>query len=139
MAGVDGGELGSGRRSSGETRATTRGHGRASCGMQRARGDVLSTMVYSGGSSSGCGHGYTMASGEKLSGAVETAATEGDRARGERGSAEELTARSTSSSVGSGRWRRRRIDERHPAAMCEEDGSMTAMQGVRGRLTRRRG
>ena len=112
-----------------------RGNGRA----LRPPGVAVSTTVGSGASCGGCGHGHAMAGGEKLSAAVVTAATEGNRARGERGSAEELTARSTSSSVGSGRWRRRRIDERHPAAVCEEDGSMTAMQGVRGRLTRRRG
>ena len=105
----------------------------------RAPEVAVSTTVGSGASCGGCGHGHAMAGGEKLSAAVVTAATEGNRARGERGSAEELTARSTSSSVGSGRWRRRRIDERHPAAVCEEDGSMTVMQGVRGRLTRRRG
>ena len=80
VAGVDGGELGCGRRSSGETRATTRGHGRASCGMQRARGDVLSTMVYSGGSSSGCGHGYAMAGGEMFSAIMGNEARERSRA-----------------------------------------------------------
>ena len=80
VAGVDGGELGCGRRSSDETRATTRGHGRASCGMQWARGDVLSTMVYSGGNSSGCGHGYTMAGGEMFSAIMGNEARERPRA-----------------------------------------------------------
>ena len=139
MAGVEHGvDLGGGQ-SSGELGVGVREHGRRRCGCLRVHAIVLSTMVGSGVSCGGCGHGHAMAGGEKLSAAVVTAATEGNRARGERGSAEELTARSTSSSVGSGRWRRRRIDERHPAAVCEEDGSMTAMQGVRGCLTRRRG
>ena len=35
VAGVDGGELGCGRRSSGETQATTRGHRKASWGELR--------------------------------------------------------------------------------------------------------
>ena len=52
----------------------------------------MSTMVGSGASCGGCGLGHAMAGGEKLSAAVVTAATEGNRARGERGSAEELTA-----------------------------------------------
>ena len=92
VAGVDGGELGCGRRSSGETRATTRGHERASCGRQRARGDVLSTMVHSGGSSSGCSDGGDEVSGGRSSAAAELWPRARKREGRERGSARRLTA-----------------------------------------------
>ena len=74
-----------------------------------APGGFMSTVKHFVMGMRGYGHGCAMAGGEKLSGAVETAAMEGNRARGERGLAEELTARSTSSSVGSGKAERRRI------------------------------
>ena len=83
---VTGDDLG-GRGSSGEVGNGAVGHGGANGWVLRPPGDVLSTVTRSGTSCGGCGHGYAMAGGEKLSGAVETAATEGYRARGERGSA----------------------------------------------------
>ena len=92
VAGVDGGELGCGRRSSGETQATTRGHERASCGRQRARGDVLSTMVHSGGSSSGSGHDGDEARRRRASAAAELWPRARKREGRERGSARRLTA-----------------------------------------------
>ena len=95
VAGVDGGELGCGRRSSGETQATTRGHERASCGRQRARGDVLSTMVHSGGSSSGSGHDGDEARRRRASAVVEDGARGRNQVRGVRGREEELTGSRT--------------------------------------------
>ena len=82
---------------------------------------------------------------ELRGGGMELSATTGLWPRGQKrpGKKGEMTQGLTASPlgglVGSKRWRRRRIDKRHPAAVREEDGSMTAMQGVRGRLTRRRG
>ena len=65
-------------------------------------------VTRSGASWGGPGHGGTMAGSMELAAAEETAATEGNRARGERGSAEELTGRLMSSSACSGEARRRR-------------------------------
>ena len=107
VAGVDGGELGCGRRSSGETRATTRGHERASCGRQRARGDVLSTMVHSGGSSSGSGHDGDEARRRRALGSGGEAARVRGRARGGGGNGVELTGVATVASGSSGRHRSR--------------------------------
>ena len=59
----------------------------------------------------GCGgsdHGGAMAGGGGLSGLLETMTMRRNRARGERGTKEELTAGHTSGSVASGEaWRRR--------------------------------
>ena len=53
-------------------------------------------------------HGGDIAGGAELSGSMGTAAREGNRARGERGSAEELTGRLMSSSACSGEAGRHR-------------------------------
>ena len=102
MVGKDADEDVGGCRSSGELGVVARRHGRRSWWWLRATEVAVSTTVGSGASCGGCGHGHAMAGGEKLSAAVVTVATEGNRARGERGSAEELTARSMSSSACSG-------------------------------------
>ena len=57
---------------------------------------------------SSLGHGGDIAGEAELSSSMGTAAREGNRARGERGSAEELTARSMRSSACSGEAGRRR-------------------------------
>ena len=67
VAGVEHGvDLGGGR-SSGELGVGVREHGRRRCGCLRVYAIVLSTMVGSGASCGGCGHGHAMAGGEKLS------------------------------------------------------------------------
>ena len=88
MAGVEHGvDLGGGR-SSGELGVGVREHGRRRCGCLRVHAIVLSTMVGSGASCGGCGHGHAMAGGEKLSAEVGKLAREGER-RGFQGEKEE--------------------------------------------------
>ena len=88
MAGVEHGvDLGGGR-SSGELGVGVRGHGRRRCGCLRVHAIVLSTMVGSGASCGGCGHGHAMAGGEKLSAEVGKLARGGER-RGFQGEKEE--------------------------------------------------
>ena len=79
MAGVEHGvDLGGGR-SSGELGVGVREHGRRRCGCLRVHAIVLSTMVGSGASCGGCGHGHAMAGGEKLSAEVGKLARGGER------------------------------------------------------------
>ena len=107
MAGiVTGVNLGS-DRSSGEVGNGAVGHGGANGWVLRPPGDVLSTVRHSVAALSDSGHGGDMAGGAGLSCSMGTVAREGNRARGERGSAEELTARSMSSSACSGEAGRR--------------------------------
>mgnify|MGYP000971193787 FL=1 len=88
MAGVEHGvDLGGGR-SSGELGVGVREHGRRRCGCLRVHAIVLSTMVGSGASCGGCGHGHAMAGGEKLSAEVGKLARGGER-RGFQGEKEE--------------------------------------------------
>ena len=88
MAGVEHGvDLGGGR-SSGELGVGVREHGRRCCGCLRVHAIVLSTMVGSGASCGGCGHGHAMAGGEKLSAEVGKLARGGER-RGFQGEKEE--------------------------------------------------
>ena len=71
MAGVNGGELFCGRRSSGNLGVGVREHGRRSWGVLRTPEIAVSTSVGLDTSCGGCGHGHAMAGGEKLSAAVE--------------------------------------------------------------------
>ena len=71
VAGVEHGvDLGGGR-SSGELGVGVREHGRRRCGCLRVHVIVLSTMVGSGASCGGCGHGHAMAGGEEQSAPVK--------------------------------------------------------------------
>ena len=88
MAGVVTGVDRGGRRSSGELGVGVREHGRRRCGCLRVHAIVLSTMVGSGASCGGCGHGHAMAGGEKLSAEVGKLARKGER-RGFQGEKEE--------------------------------------------------
>ena len=79
MAGVEHGvDLGGGR-SSGELGVGVREHGRRRCGCLQVHAIVLSTMVGSGASCGGCGHGHAIAGGEKLSAEVGKLARGGER------------------------------------------------------------
>ena len=84
-----------GGRSSGETRARASGHRKASWGVLRACGDGLSTMVHSGGSSSGSGHDGDEARRRRASAVVEEGARGRNQVRGVRGREEELTGSRT--------------------------------------------
>ena len=74
VAGAAGGELFCGGRSSDGVGIDAMVHGRRSWWWLRAPEIVVSTTVGSGTSCGGCGHGHTMAGGEKLSTAVENEA-----------------------------------------------------------------
>ena len=88
VAGVEHGvDLGGGR-SSGELGVGVREHGRRRGGCLRVHAIVLSTMVGSGASCGGCGHGHAMAGGEKLSAEVGKLGRGGER-RGFQGEKEE--------------------------------------------------
>ena len=83
VAGVNGGELFCGRRSSGNLGVGVREHGRRSWGVLRTPEIAVSTSVGSDTSWGGCGHGHAMAGGERFSGKVVGLAREGGGARGE--------------------------------------------------------
>ena len=74
-----------GGRSSGNGGFGAMVHGRRGWWALRARGDVLSTMVHSGGSSSGSGHDGDEARRRRASAVVEEGARERNQVRGVRG------------------------------------------------------
>ena len=96
----------------GQSRGGVTEHGRRRCGCLRFHAIVLITMVGSGTSCGGCGHGHAMAGGEKLSAAVG----DGARGRERRGRAQErqrrLTADPFEAETRPGMVRSRRIERR---------------------------
>ena len=110
MAGVERGIVLGGGRSSGEVGNGAVGHGGANGWVLRPPGDVLSTVRHSVAALSDSGHGGDMAGGAELSGSMGTAAREGNRGQGERGSVRRLTERITKGSAGAGTAGGQRID-----------------------------
>ena len=98
--------------------------------MRSTAGSFLSTMTCSDVSSCGCGHGYSMAGGEKLSAAGGIGARGQARARKKGGKIEELTAISKASSASSGTRRsgRRVAGDLHGRRL--KTRSSTALQGL---------
>ena len=88
---IDGGELKGGGRSSGNGGDGALGHGREHPWVFRVRRSAVSTLVGSGASCGGCGHGHAMAGGEKLSAAVDNLATARERRNREGETDGELT------------------------------------------------
>ena len=102
-AGNDAGELGSGGRSSNGVGFYATVHGRKSWWWLRAPGAALSTTLRFASSHYGSNHDGAIAGGGEISGEVETAATDANRARELGGDQEELTAGSERGSASSGR------------------------------------
>ena len=96
-------------------------------------------VTCSGASWGDPGHGSAMAGGEEQSAPVKRAARVRERARGGGGMEGELTARSMSSSVVSGRRRRRRIDRGDLRWPATETAMVAALQRVRDLVARWRG
>ena len=110
VVGKDAGDDVGGCRSSGELGVVARRHDRRWGAVLRASGDTARAVKHSVASLHGCGHGYAMANGEKLSAAVG----DGARGRERRGRAQEkqqgLTADPFEAETRSGeRWRQRRV------------------------------
>ena len=108
VVGKDAGDDVGGCRSAGELGVVARRHGRRCGAVLRAPGDTASAVKRSVASLRGCGHGYAMARGEKLS------ATMGNGARGRewRGRAQEkqqgLTVDPSEAETRPGKRRRQR-------------------------------
>ena len=101
--------------------------------------ELLSMVTRADAGCGGSDHGGAMAGGGGLSGSMGTTTMRRNRARGERGTKEELTAGQTSGSVASGEAWRRRATMAISGGHAEKKSSMTRLQGIRGRVVRRRG
>ena len=87
VAGINAGDEVCGGRSTGAVGFDATAYGRRVWWVCSASGSVLSALMGSDASGSGCGRGGTMAGGSEVSGLTEATARGGKRARGERGSA----------------------------------------------------
>ena len=139
MAGVDGGEHFCSGRSTGTLGHGVLLHGRTSCRLLRSPADSLSTGVGSDASCMRSSYGGAMAGGGEFSDPVGTTTTWRNRARGERGTKEKLTANQTSGSVAQGRLGGDGATMAISGGRAEKMSSMTRLQGVRGPVVRRRG
>lgn len=83
-----------------------------------------------------CGCGGDKAVRRQASGTAVSGARGRKRRRGERGSVEELTARSMSSSACSGTLGGRRIERRRSSEQTRKMATVTMLQGIRGRVLR---
>ena len=136
VAGVDGGELGCGCRSSGAVGIGVAGRYKRCWCVLRAPGEVWSTMVCSVGRYGDRGHDGDIAGGVELSAEVGLG-PRGRKRPGEKGETiRGLTAELQGWLAGSGtRWRRR-IRRRRWSEPEEGNGDVAAMQSFRGPVER---
>ena len=111
-------------------------HGRGRGWSCSSPGDALTTVACSVAGSRRCGCGGDKAVRRQSSGTPVSGARGRKRRRGERGSVEELTARSMSSSACSGTLRGRRIERRRSSEQTRKMATVTMLQGIRGRVLR---